>query len=174
MCAGLEAGLSVEAACSAAGLDKTTHYDWIKRGKDDEARGLDTVWREYSNATFRARLAYEASRIRIVTDAAQGLVELREEVTVDPDGGTTTKRVQIKRPDWRAAAWQLERSFPDRWGPKSMVAVTAVDAKTWNIPGLVLPGVGEAQAQLPVETGAPADNAQPEDAAPANPDSTQG
>ena len=84
----LKAGNYVETAAEYAGIGKTTFYRWMAQG-DQESRG---IYREFRDAVMRARAEAEARNVAIIQKAA-------------PD-------------DWRAAAWWLERAFPDRWGPR--------------------------------------------------------
>lgn len=84
----LKAGNYVETAAEYAGIGKTTFYRWMARG-EQASRG---IYREFRDAVMRARAEAEARNVAIIQKAA-------------PD-------------DWRAAAWWLERAFPDRWGPR--------------------------------------------------------
>lgn len=84
----LKAGNYVETAAEYAGIGKTTFYRWMEQGKQ-ASRG---IYREFRDAVMRARAEAEARNVAIIQKAA-------------PD-------------DWRAAAWWLERAFPDRWGPR--------------------------------------------------------
>lgn len=84
----IRAGTSVTVACEAAGISRETFYQWLKRGESRAAK--DAAHREFRERISSARAEAEARAVTIIATAA--------------------------REDWRAAAWLLERSFPERWG----------------------------------------------------------
>jgi len=77
---------SLEAAAAAVGVDDSTIKRWRARGLIEETG----PFRAFCAALSRARARSEAPLAAIVAKAAQQ--------------------------DWRAAAWILERRFPDTWG----------------------------------------------------------
>jgi len=93
----LKAGNYVETAAEYAGIGKTTFYRWMEQGKQ-ASRG---IYREFRDAVMRARAEAEARNVAIIQQAA-------------PD-------------DWRAAAWWLERAFPDRWGARQKLEHSGPD-----------------------------------------------
>lgn len=84
----LKAGNYIETAAEYAGIGKTTFYRWMEQGE----QASQGIYREFRDAVMRARAEAEARSVALIQKAA-------------PD-------------DWRAAAWWLERAFPDRWGPR--------------------------------------------------------
>jgi transposase len=86
-------GNYVETAAAAAGLSKVTLYEWLKKG----ARSKDGEFREFLNAVEKAQAEAEARDVLLISKAAQEC--------------------------WQAAAWRLERKFPDRWGRKDTLTV---------------------------------------------------
>lgn len=84
----IRAGNYVETAAEYAGIGKTTFYRWMEQGE----QASHGIYREFRDAVMRARAEAEARSVALIQKAA-------------PD-------------DWRAAAWWLERAFPDRWGPR--------------------------------------------------------
>ena len=135
-------GASIESACHRAGISMKTHYGYMDRGLADEEAGRTSVFVAYLKATTRGRRRAEEKALGAITGAADGWVEEREEEIESPDG-LTTRRVRTTKRDWRAAAWWLERAMPDRWSQQSTLHVTPATAKTWNVPGLALPGLAE-------------------------------
>lgn len=93
-------GAYVETAAAAAGLSKDTFYRWLKRGrraldkleKSGEMAEEDEIYAHFSDAIKKAQADAEMRDVALIARAAQ-----------------TT---------WQAAAWRLERKFPDRWGQK--------------------------------------------------------
>ena len=106
ICDLLRAGNYIETAAAFAGVSKQTLYDWIRRGKRElqrveaspgsKIRKKEAPFVEFLDAVERAQAMAEAEDIEILRRAA--------------------------RDDWKAAAWRLERKFPDKWGRKDRLA----------------------------------------------------
>jgi transposase len=102
----LRAGNYIETAAAFAGVSKVTLYDWIRRGKRElqrveanpraKVRKEEAPFVDFLNAVERAQAEAEAEDVDILRRAA--------------------------RDDWKAAAWRLERKFPDKWGRKDRLA----------------------------------------------------
>jgi hypothetical protein len=76
-----------DAACRAGGIDRTTLYRWLEKGK----RGVEpyaTFCQDFQTAYYQA----EAQMLAVIKSAAMG------------------KGAYEKNPTWQAAAWLLERS----------------------------------------------------------------
>lgn len=82
----VRAGNYVEVAAAAAGISRDTLYRWLKQG----ARTKRGLAHEFSLAIEKAQAEAEARDVTLIATAA--------------------------REQWQAAAWRLERKFPDRWG----------------------------------------------------------
>jgi transposase-like protein len=93
----LSAGAYVETAAAMAGVSKQTLYSWLKRGAD-QAQG---PFREFLDAVEKAQAEAEVRDIALIAKAAQT--------------------------QWQAAAWRLERKFPEKWGRKTRVEHTGED-----------------------------------------------
>lgn len=114
LCKAVRLGATKELACKAAGLGERTLYEYLERAAAAEAKPEDQ--RDDTDALY-LRLADsldtaegEAAEVwlQAIDDAAKGI----ERVV---DG----KVVQILPPDWRAAAWKLERRFPMLYGQRT-------------------------------------------------------
>jgi hypothetical protein len=106
ICGLLAEGLSVEAVCGKVGLHKTTFYRWLKAGEVDEGS-------------------------EITPDLAP-FVELRSAVNSslgDLEQGALNKIKAASEKTWQAAAWMLERRFPDRWSLRNRTEVTGPDGE---------------------------------------------
>ena len=88
---GINAGLTLRLTCARAGVGRTTFYDWLEKGEAAKSGAL----MEFSDAVSRAK-----------ADSALRLVS----------------QITLQAPtDWRAAAFLLERRFPDDYGKRSEV-----------------------------------------------------
>ena len=98
----IKMGNYIETAAAVAGINKTTLYDWLKRGEREKQRvendsrkkirKSEAIYVEFSNAVEKALAEAEARDVMLISKAANT--------------------------QWQAAAWRLERKFPDRWGRK--------------------------------------------------------
>ncbi len=82
----IRAGNYIETASAYAGISKPSLYAWLKRGAA-EASG---PYHDFSAAVEKALAEAEMRDVDVITQAAAA--------------------------NWQAAAWRLERKFPDRWG----------------------------------------------------------
>jgi hypothetical protein len=90
------AGAYLAVAIASAGVPQSTFYDWWKRGADGEPG--DAPFREMRQRVERARAEGEVRNVGLIAAAAQE--------------------------SWQAAAWMLERSYPDRWARPSQRDLT--------------------------------------------------
>jgi hypothetical protein len=90
----IAAGNHIEVACRAVSLPRRTFNDWMARGESDQPR--DQLYRRF--------------RERIQEARARGEVRLVSEVS------------RAARENWAAAAWILERAYPERWARVSQRA----------------------------------------------------
>jgi hypothetical protein len=86
----LRAGNYVETAVAAAGVGRATFYEWLGRGDPDGTVGADEPFRAFRERVDHARAEGEARNVALIANAAAT--------------------------SWHAAAWMLERQYPDRWG----------------------------------------------------------
>ena len=108
--------LPYKRACELVGISYQTFAYWMQRGKvEDEP--LNTI-----HVAFRARIKRiearkEAELLCVIDKVAVGDYKVREtEISFHPDKGRSYKRkTKVIRPDWKAAAWRLERKFPDQY-----------------------------------------------------------
>jgi hypothetical protein len=97
----VQAGNYMETAAAFAGVPKQTFYEWLKRGgkacqvraKGKEVPEKELQFMEFSDAIEKAIAEAEVLDLSLIKQAAR-------------DG------------NWQAAAWRLERHYPDRWGRK--------------------------------------------------------
>lgn len=114
-------GNYVETACKLAGLSKQAVYEWLKRGQTGEE-----PYKRFGDAVEKAEARAEAHLVSLQRKAAEAGPQY-----------------------WPAAATQLERRHPDRWGkrqddssaPKVVVHVggNATDVKVMVVTSEVSP-----------------------------------
>jgi transposase len=85
----LRAGNYIEVAVATVGLGRRTFYDWLERGEPTGTAAKDKPFRDFREQVELAKAEGEARNVAIVAKAAAE--------------------------DWKAAAWMLERQFPERW-----------------------------------------------------------
>ena len=102
----IQAGNYIETAAAYAGISKNTLYEWLRRGAREKERLA-------SNRRARPKKAEQPYlEFADAVEKALAEAEVRDVVTV------------LKAADagqWQAAAWRLERKFPDRWGRRDKV-----------------------------------------------------
>jgi transposase len=96
LCDAIRAGNYMETAAAFAGIRKATLQNWLRRG----ARQTQGIYHAFSEAVEKALADSEARDVALIAKAAA-------------DG------------QWQAAAWRLERKFPDRWGRRDRHQVEA-------------------------------------------------
>lgn len=134
--AALEAGAFVEDAAARVGIDKSTVYNWLRRGREHkdpgvflrgkragEPRPIEREHRpyvEFFHAVTRARGHAVVSSIELITAAGTGTAAVFERddsgrIVFDRQGKPIVL-MPAAAPDWRARAWYLERTDPKRFG----------------------------------------------------------
>lgn len=100
----IRAGNYIETAAAYAGIHKSSLYEWLNRGEREKQRVAkdpkfkiqkkEAPFVDFSNAVQKALADAEVRDVAIIGRAAEE--------------------------QWQAAAWRLERKFPDRWGRKRL------------------------------------------------------
>jgi hypothetical protein len=114
------AGSYVETAAAFAGISKDTFYIWLKKG----AAANSGIYYEFSDAIKRAMAEAELRDVMVINRAAQ-----------------TT---------WQAAAWKLERKYPNRWGLRSKHEIVGADKEVKPVQ-IVYAKISEASAHKVIE-----------------------
>lgn len=79
--------------CEYLGISEPTYYSYIKKGKEDEAEGKDTIFLKFIKSIKEAEAKAEMRHLQNILKTAQ-------------DGA------------WQASAWYLERKHKQRWSLK--------------------------------------------------------
>jgi transposase len=114
----LRLGNYIETAAAIAGIHKSTLYDWLKRGARSDEK--DDRYARFSDAVKKAQAESEAFDLAVITRAAQQ--------------------------HWQAAAWRLERRFPDRWGRRDHIQHSGEGGGP--IPFQIIPFKDESDGEL--------------------------
>lgn len=97
----VEGGNYIETAVRACGIGTSTYYRWMEQGEADLENGKASAHRELWEAIKTAEAEAETNALSQIRAAA--------------------------RENWQAAAWYLERKFPDRWGRRERHEATSRD-----------------------------------------------
>jgi transposase len=111
-------GNDITVAAAYAGIGKATFYLWLERGRKEmtrleaspfaRPRASETPFVDFIDAIEKAQADAETRNVALIAKAAQE--------------GT-----------WTAAAWWLERKYPERWGRKDRHEVTGKDGEPFSI-----------------------------------------
>lgn len=98
----IRAGANVQDAAHHAGVSKASLMDWLAYGRAARVEGITTIYSTLLDRVERARADCKLESIAIIRQAARDRVE---------NG--------VKKPgQWAAAAWWLERRYPDEYGQR--------------------------------------------------------
>lgn len=127
----VRAGIYLETAAACAGISKDTLFRWLRRGARERKRietsprarpkKSEALYCAFSEAIARALAEAEATALALIDSAAAGaVVVLIKEIWKEGElAGFEICRKQLP-PQWQAAAWRLERRFPQRWGKRKL------------------------------------------------------
>jgi hypothetical protein len=121
-------GLTIEQAAHFADLDPTTVHEWIARGEHRDPRGRPATPETVAFVTdlARARAEQHTLDVMLIESAARGGAEI-ERRTIRRVNGEVEVVVRKSPPDWRAAAWLLERRYRRLYARPQQVEVTGAD-----------------------------------------------
>jgi hypothetical protein len=89
-------GNYIETTCRVVGISSQSYRTWKKRG----AESRSGIYRRFYEAIDQSEAKAESTYLGIIKDAANGKT-------------------------WQAAAWYLERRYPDRWGRRQFTDITS-------------------------------------------------
>lgn len=105
------AGMSLADCAAVAGIGKTTLIDWISDGRLATAGSPLAV---FATDMEKARLTWKRSMLQVIARAADGSGKTTR-VKYGPNGDVV-ETVETEHPmAWQAAAWLLERTWPEEF-----------------------------------------------------------
>lgn len=112
----LRTGLPISKAIELTDLDRSTYYRWMQKGKDHRY----PVHMRFRNVVLRIQAKLQIEKLNVIRKVAQGNFEIiKTKVKTRQNGDVVIVRtVKNKAPCWQAAAWFLERRFPDEYGKR--------------------------------------------------------
>jgi transposase len=110
----IRAGNYDTVAAAFAGIDPSTYRRWKARGEADRDAGRSSRYRELVEAIEQADAEAEAFALAQIRKAADST--------------------------WTAAAWFLERKWPDRWGRRESIGIAGGGGATGDKPVVVVFG----------------------------------
>lgn len=141
--AAMQRGNGIDTAAEYAGIPARTAKHWLARGRnavmaaEDNNAPIDPAELVYVKVAAEMLSARARAKVRNV-EVVQRAAELRVvrdrhgEVVMDDNG-----RPLLEAGDWKAAAWWLERSHPDEFGPTQRTELSgpgggavSIDART--------------------------------------------
>ena len=96
----IKLGNYLETAAAYVGISKSTLYDWLRRGK----REIERVEKDSRRKVKQDEQIYVDFSYAVQKALAES--EMRDVLNI-------SRASEIQ---WQAAAWRLERKFPDKWG----------------------------------------------------------
>jgi transposase len=110
-------GCYIESAAALAEISKDTFYRWLRNAKKDSATDLESL---LSDAVLKSMAEAEMKDIEVIDKAANGCpdklaLDENGNLILDSQGNPIILEYGLP-PNWKAAAWRLERKFPERWG----------------------------------------------------------
>jgi hypothetical protein len=96
----LRLGVPQSTATAYAGISRSTYYRWLAVADDSDA---PDEFRDFRDAVRTARAEAEVRSIAVIQNASDR--------------------------SWQAAAWFLERSFPEHWARKDRHEITGNDGR---------------------------------------------
>lgn len=131
----VRAGVPLETAAATCGIARSTLFMWLTKGRDEvEARidgaeanrNFDHYVALYEKLT-KSRAEAGARNVLMIQKAAAG-GQIVEKRTITHTDGTIEEVEKRAAPDWRAAAWFLERTQRGQFGKDAVqVELTGAD-----------------------------------------------
>lgn len=127
--AALRCGVSINKACSLAGISIQTYQSWYNKGKD----GIQP-YAEFVDILESIRIELEQWCLEAIKHAADPNKTIKSKTIKEDEKGTSV--TIIEKPasyDWRAAVWLLEHLAPDEYGKNAIDTMGTINNTTNNV-----------------------------------------
>lgn len=97
ICEVIRAGNYIKTACEVCGIDETTFYRYWNVGEEETQQGVsedESIYVKFYKSVKKARAEAEVNAVGTIHTAS--------------------------KENWQASAWWLERSFPERYGRRTL------------------------------------------------------
>jgi transposase len=111
----LAQGNYVETACAYVGISRAVYYHWVNEAQKPNAK---KIYLDFLDTVERAKAVAEMRNLQIIQAAAMGKPDDKE---------------NPKDPDWKAAAWFLERGRQKSWGRHERVELSGTEGGPINV-----------------------------------------
>ena len=108
----IKEGQWLDTAARIGGISPSTFFAWMQKGE----QASSGAFRAFFETVEEAKCHAEALAVGLIEQAARGLPYKTIRTVTGEDGSVTTTEGVTQ--DWRAAAWLLERRYPDRYSPR--------------------------------------------------------
>ena len=120
----LREGVTRAAAFASVGIAPSTGAEWIRRGEDRDDRPGGDLYATFAAQVRAAEADHEGRMLALIDSAAAA-----------------------SPADWRAAAWILERRYPERWSARRQIDAPATEHALTLLRLADLLDVGEGERQ---------------------------
>ena len=109
ICGYIKQGNTYERSALLSDINECTFYDWRKHGKEDQKKGIDSVYSKFTKAIKKANRVFIAFHIQLLNNAA-------------------------KEGDTKSSQWLLERKCHEEFGNKqTLVHQGGMDVTRFDI-----------------------------------------
>jgi hypothetical protein len=113
--AGLRAGLSCDRVCDVVGIKRSVFTQWLKLGREE---GPESAYYQFLQYVRRIEAQKEKDLLNAIDRVAVGNFRIREtEVSISSKGRFFKRKTKTALPNWKAAAWRLERKWKKEYAP---------------------------------------------------------
>lgn len=102
LCKYKRSGLTNKSVCYAANISERSFYEYLNRGEADLQAGKKSIFTRFFQSYKKAETMHKLKRLNQIEKAAE-------------EG------------NWQAAAWELERCYPDEYGKRIAAEVSGKD-----------------------------------------------
>lgn len=95
LCDTKSSGVSNRSVCAFAEISEPTFYAWLSKGEKAVSEGKQTIYTDFFKQYKKAETTHKVSLLNQIRESA-------------------------KKGNWQAAAWELERCYPEEYGRRTI------------------------------------------------------